>query len=230
MGRSHRLVKLLCAVALAAGGALWLAVSTNAAGEDSITGVVRSASGAEAGVWVIAETDELETLFRKIVVTNDDGRFLIPDLPEAAYTVWVRGYGLVDSAKAPAHAGDDLALDVVAASTPREAAAVYPANYWYSLLEIPGTDEFPGTGPSGNGISPNMRTQAHWIDRLKVWMSAVPSDGPEGHPRSAEPGGLRFDARCVAQAGADRRQRCQHDEHARPHGPRAGRPDVRGLD
>ena len=167
MGRSHRLVKLLCAVALAAGGAVWLAVSTVAAGEDSITGVVRSASGAEAGVWVIAETDDLETLFRKIVVTNDDGRFLIPDLPEAAYTVWVRGYGLVDSAKAPAHAGDDLALDVVAASTPREAAAVYPANYWYSLLEIPGKDEFPGTGPSGNGISPSMRTQAHWIDRLK---------------------------------------------------------------
>ncbi|HIN11986.1 MAG TPA: carboxypeptidase regulatory-like domain-containing protein, partial [Acidobacteria bacterium] len=167
MGRSHRLVKLLCAVALAAGGALWLAVSTVAAGEDSITGVVRSASGAEAGVWVIAETDDLETLFRKIVVTNDDGRFLIPDLPEAVYTVWVRGYGLVDSVKAPAHAGDDLALEVVAATTPREAAGVYPANYWYSLLEIPGKDEFPGTGPSGNGISPSMRTQAHWIDRLK---------------------------------------------------------------
>ena len=167
MGRSHRLVKLLCAVALAAGGALWLAVSTVAAGEDSITGVVRSASGAEAGVWVIAETDDLETLFRKIVVTNDDGRFLIPDLPEATYTVWVRGYGLRDSVKAPARAGDDLALEVVAATTPREAAEVYPANYWYSLLEIPGKDEFPGTGPSGNGISPSMRTQAHWIDRLK---------------------------------------------------------------
>ena len=167
MGRSHRLVKLLCAVALAAGGALWLAVSTVAAGEDSITGVVQSASGAEAGVWVIAETDDLETLFRKIVVTNDDGRFLIPGLPEATYTVWVRGYGLRDSVKAPARAGDDLALEVVAATTPREAAGVYPANYWYSLLEIPGKDEFPGTGPSGNGISPSMRTQAHWIDRLK---------------------------------------------------------------
>ena len=62
-----------------------------------ITGRVASAAGPEAGVWVIAETDELKTPFIKIVVTDDRGRFTLPELPTATYRVWVRGYGLVDS-------------------------------------------------------------------------------------------------------------------------------------
>ena len=62
-----------------------------------ITGTVTSSDGREAGVWVIAETDELETVFRKIVVTDSDGQFLLPELPAATYEVWVRGYGLIDS-------------------------------------------------------------------------------------------------------------------------------------
>ena len=33
----------------------------------------------------------------RIVVTDDRGRYLVPDLPKATYDVWVRGYGLVDS-------------------------------------------------------------------------------------------------------------------------------------
>src|ERR1700736_1777368 len=66
---------------------------------DDIGGVVRGAAGPEAGVWVIAETTELPTKFTKIVVTDDQGRFVIPDLPRADYEVWVRGYGLVDSPK-----------------------------------------------------------------------------------------------------------------------------------
>ena len=59
-----------------------------------IAGTVESTAGPEAGVWVIAETDELETKFVKIVVTDDAGRFLLPELPSATYDVWVRGYGL----------------------------------------------------------------------------------------------------------------------------------------
>src|SRR5882672_7716779 len=62
-----------------------------------ITGVVRSGQGPEAGVWVIAETKDLSTNFIKIVVTDDRGRFMLPELPGATYSVWVRGYGLVDS-------------------------------------------------------------------------------------------------------------------------------------
>jgi len=137
------------------------------AGSDDITGLVQGPRGPETGVWVIAETSDLETKFRKIVVTNDAGRFLIPDMPAAAYQLWVRGYGLVDSEKKRARPGENVTLTATAAATPQEAAQVYPANYWYSLVEIPGPSEFPGTGVTGNGIGEAMRTQAYWIDRLK---------------------------------------------------------------
>ena len=65
--------------------------------EKDIGGTVSGAKGPEAGVWVIAETTDLPTKFARIVVTNDKGQYLIPDLPVANYSVWVRGYGLVDS-------------------------------------------------------------------------------------------------------------------------------------
>ena len=68
-------------------------------GANDLGGAVTSASGPEAGVWVIAETTDLPTKFTKIVVTDDRGRYLIPALPKADYKVWVRGYGLVDSPK-----------------------------------------------------------------------------------------------------------------------------------
>ena len=135
--------------------------------ESDLRGVVRSPAGAEAGVWVIAETDELDTRFRKIVVTGDDGRFLVPDLPAASYRVWVRGYGLVDSAPVTAQPGQTLTLEATQAGTPQEAAAVYPANYWYSLLEPPPAAEFPGTGTDGNGIPRALRSQAAWVNVTK---------------------------------------------------------------
>ncbi len=152
---------------VATGSLLWLAGAAPSAAGDDISGVVRSTSGPEAGVWVVASTDDLETVFRKIVVTDDDGRFLVPDLPDARYKVWARGYGLVDSAALAARPGDSVELNPTVASNPREAAAIYPGNYWYSLLEIPTADEFPGTGERGNGIGREMRNQAHWVDRLK---------------------------------------------------------------
>ena len=132
-----------------------------------ITGLVRSSNGVEAGVWVIAETDDLPTEFVKIVVTNDEGRFLLPDLQEATYDVWVRGYGLVDSTPVTGRPGQDLTLEAVLASTPNEAAKIYPGNYWYSLIEPPAKSEFPGTGPYGNGISVGLRSQAAWVDGMK---------------------------------------------------------------
>src|SRR5262245_27594168 len=72
---------------------------------DDIGGVVTGAKGPEAGVWVIAETSDLPTRFVRIVATDDRGRYVIPDLPKASYNVWVRGYGLVDSAKSKAAPG-----------------------------------------------------------------------------------------------------------------------------
>ena len=160
----------MAALVIAAMTALWLGVAATAQtplDADDIGGVVRSPNGPEAGVWVIAETDDFDTRFRKIVVTDDTGRYVLPDLPDAGYDVWVRGYGLRDSEPVAARPGDSLDLDAVPAADAREAAQVYPANYWYSLVEVPAEDEFPGTGDAGNGISPGMRHQAAWIDGLK---------------------------------------------------------------
>src|SRR6185503_14820448 len=118
---------------------------------DDLGGVVTSAKGPEAGVWVIAETKDLQTGFRKIVVTDDRGRYVVPDLPKANYSVWVRGYGLVDSPKVQASPGNILNLTAVIAPDARAAAQYYPGNYWLALYEMPKASEFPGTGPQGNG-------------------------------------------------------------------------------
>ena len=154
--------------ALAAGAAMPAAESAAGDAEGYISGVVESAAGPEAGVWVIAETGDLGTKFVKIVVTDDDGRFVLPQLPDATYDVWVRGYGLVDSAKVQlAPPLDDAALEAVVAPDEAAAAEYYPGNYWYSLIEPPAPSEFPGTGPAGNGISPAMKSQAAWVDNMK---------------------------------------------------------------
>jgi hypothetical protein len=104
---------------------------------DEIRGVVKSAHGAEAGVWVIAETQDFQTRFAKIVVTDEMGRFLIPDLPKARYCVWVRGYGLADSPKINATPGGTLNLKALAAPDAATAAKTYPAAYWYAMMKIP---------------------------------------------------------------------------------------------
>ena len=135
--------------------------------DDDIGGVVSGPGGPEAGVWVIAETTDLPTRFNKIVVTDDRGRYVLPDLPSATYEVWVRGYGLVDSPKVEATPGTIQNLTAVVAPNPRAAAHYYPAGYWWSLLQVPDKSEFPGTGPDGNGISPNMTSQAVWIRTVK---------------------------------------------------------------
>src|SRR6478735_7459553 len=116
---------------------------------DDIGGVVTGPGGPEAGVWVIAETTDLGTRFAKMVVTDDQGRYVLPDLPAAKYKVWVRGYGLVDSKPVDAAPGKALNLAAVTAPSAKAAAEVYPANYWFALLRPPEDAEFPGTGPQG---------------------------------------------------------------------------------
>src|SRR5919198_4042788 len=111
--------------------------ATVAIDADDIGGVVTSAKGPEAGVWVIAETTDLPTKFARMVVTDDQGRYVVPDLPQASYQVFVRGYGLVDSPRVSAKPGQQLDLKAVIAPDGRAAAQVYPANYWLGLLEIP---------------------------------------------------------------------------------------------
>ena len=138
-----------------------------AAAANDISGIVTGAAGPEAGVWVIAETSELPTKFVKIVVTDDRGRYVIPELPKANYSVWVRGYGLVDSPKQRAAPGATVNLRPTPAPTPQAAAQYYPAGYWYSLMRIPAASEFPGTGPDGNGLSTRLTSQAQLLRSLK---------------------------------------------------------------
>src|SRR3954471_7748752 len=115
-------------------------------GQRDIGGVVSGPKGPEAGVWVIAETTDLPTKYAKVVVTDDKGRYLIPDLPKGNYDVWVRGYGLVDSAKVKAVPGKTVNLNAKLAPSEKEAAEYYPGMYWYSMIKIPAKDQFPGTG------------------------------------------------------------------------------------
>jgi hypothetical protein len=164
------------AVATVAASALLWAACTHGArlasggitiDRDDIAGVVTGASGTEAGVWVIAETSDLPTKFAKIVVTDDQGRYLLPDLPQARYDVWVRGYGLVDSPKRRAEPGTMLNLRATPAPNPRAAAEYYPAGYWFSLINVPPDSEFPGTGPQGNGINPIFKSQPEYVRLVK---------------------------------------------------------------
>ena len=137
-------------------------------GANDLGGTVTSAHGPEAGVWVIAETTDLPTKFAKIVVTDDFGRYVMPELPQADYSVWVRGYGLVDSPKVQSSPGKILNLNAVIAPNAAAAAEYYPAIYWYSMLKIPAKSEFPGTGTKGNGMPETLKSQAEWLNIVKT--------------------------------------------------------------
>src|SRR5438874_2132654 len=126
---------------------------------DDIGGVVTGAKGPEAGVWVIAETTDLPTKMAKIVVTDDQGRYVMPDLPKASYSVWVRGYGLVDSPKVKAVPGKILNLKAVPAPSEAAVAEYYLAIYWYSMFKIPDKSEFP-VG--------KIATQNEWLNVAKT--------------------------------------------------------------
>src|SRR5829696_8102653 len=129
--------------------------------KDDIGGVVTGPSGPEAGVWVIAETTDLPTKYAKSVVTDDQGRYVIPDLPTANYQVWVRGYGLVDSPKVRAKPGQQLNLTAVSAPDERAAAQYYPAIYWYAMLKMPPAKDFGGTSEIPANI-----TREIWRQRM----------------------------------------------------------------
>jgi hypothetical protein len=129
---------------------------------DDIGGVVSGPNGPEAGVWVIAETRDLPTRFIRVVVTDDQGRYVVPDLPQADYDLWVRGYGLVDSPKVKSAPGKLVNHRASAAPNAAAAAKIYPAIYWYSMLKIPAADQF-----GGKSDIPEKITQTDWINSMK---------------------------------------------------------------
>ncbi len=128
-------------------------------GASDIGGTVSGPNGPEAGVWVIAETTDLPTRFIKSVVTDEQGRYLIPELPKASYQVFARGYGLVNSAKLAGEPGKTVNITAVAAPSPKAAAEYYPAIYWYAMLKTPAASEFP-VG--------NVKSQAEWLNVTKT--------------------------------------------------------------
>jgi hypothetical protein len=155
----------ICAGLMALSGAIPTAVYAQQAvtvGATDIGGTVVGAAGPEAGVWVIAETTDLPTKFARIVVTDDSGRYLVPDLPAANYSVWVRGYGLVDSAKLTAKPGQLLNHTAVPAPDEAAAAHYYPAIYWYAMMKIPPASEF-----GGKSDIPEKLTQTDWLKMVK---------------------------------------------------------------
>ena len=129
---------------------------------DDIGGVVSGPRGPEGGVWVIAQTRDLPTRYAKMVVTDEQGRYVIPDLPQAKYQIWVRGYGLIDSSKVDAVPGQQLDLTAVPAPNDAAAARYYPAIYWYAMLKIPDKDQF-----GGKGDIPESVNQADWLTTMK---------------------------------------------------------------
>ena len=128
---------------------------------DDIGGVVTGPNGPEAGVWVIAETTDLPTRYTKSVVTDDQGRYVIPDLPTANYQVFVRGYGLVDSPRLRAKPGQVLNHTAIPAPNERAAAHYYPAIYWFTMLKIPPAKDFGGATDIPKNI-----TQEIWRQRM----------------------------------------------------------------
>lgn len=138
-------------------------VNAQPSAQDFIRGKVHVQHGDPGGVWVIAQTEELGTPFAKIVVTDDKGNFLLPDLPDANYQVWVRGYGLVDSQPVEARPSNkNVNLRAQVASTPQEAAKIYPPAYWYGLLDLPTDADVEALAPA------SIQNAAHWQNRTKL--------------------------------------------------------------
>ena len=196
-GKKSRMRAALLAIGFA--GALPWLVQSQGAGvavdPDDIGGTVTSAKGPEAGVWVIAETTETPTKFAKIVVTDDQGRYVVPDLPRASYQVFVRGYGLIDSPRVTASPGRRLDLKAVMAPDARAAAQVYPAAWWLSLLKAPeghaAQEQFQQTMKEcydchqlGNKATREFQTYVQGTTSLEKWINRT-KYGPSGPSMSS---------------------------------------------
>ena len=180
---------VLIAIASPPAGAQQAATPAVAIDNDDIGGVVRGPGGPEAGVWVIAETRDLPVRYIKIVVTDDQGRYVIPDLPKANYDVWVRGYGLVDLPKVKSEPGKQLNLTAVPAPSETAAAQYYPAIYWYSMMKVPAAGQFGAKGDMPPNVKLTRLSQRHEEQRLRRLPSARPAVDPhhsEVPPRTSK--------------------------------------------
>lgn len=134
--------------------------STEAA---TLSGIIKANGG---GAWVMAMDESLPTRPRTIVVSGPHERYEIPDLDASKkYTVLGRAYGCEDKWIHDVSPGK-LPIELNCDISPQEAAEIYPANYWGSIIHFPGTGEFPGTGTirsGGNGINTNFQERAAYL-------------------------------------------------------------------
>ena len=205
---------------------------TVAVDADDLGGVVTGPKGPEAGVWVIAETTDLPTKFVRIVVTDDRGRYLVPDLPKASYSVWVRGYGLVDSAKVTSRARQGAEPDRGRRARRASRGAVLPGGLLVLAAPGSGQERVPRHRAERERHLSGLKSQGEWIrpDKSGACLSCHQL-GSKG-TRELLPALGHFDSSVDAwqrrlqsgQAGADMMRRAQS---ARAEA-RAGA--VRGLD
>ena len=201
---------------------------------DDIGGVVTGATGPEAGVWVIAET---RTTADPLDQERGDRRSGPLRRPRSA----VRGLRRMGSrlrarrlAESESDSGKIVNLKAVAAPDKKAAAQYYPAQYWFSLLQLPPKSDFPGTGDSGNGISPTIKSQGEWIRQIVNTDGCTGCHQLGGHGDAEIPKSILgelsdYESRLGSahSGGAGRRR---HERTLHTGGPRARSGDVRGLD
>ena len=167
---------------------------------DDIGGVVTGPKGPEAGVWVIAETRDLGVRYIKSVVTDDRGRYVVPDLPAASYVVWARGYGLVDSPRDVAKPGQILNITAIASALARRRRPLLPGHLLVLDAEDPGRRRVRRQGRRHLGAliaaAVDLVDEEHRLRRLPSARPAVHAH----HPASARH--LRHRRRGLEAAGA----------------------------
>ena len=207
-----------------------------------ITGTVTSDKGPEAGVWVIAETNDLQTKMIKTVVTDDQGRYMLPDLPAVNYKVWAEvTESWIQRRSIRSRRPTQWRSKWRPPRLPQEAAKVYPGDYWLSLLAPPPKSMFPGTGeksetdPNGNGLNVAMIRPGRMDQSSEVRLQLLPSAGQSAEPRCAAR--VRGQARppqnpCgrLGMAPGCGRSRNQHVRHSDRDGQDRNREGACGLD
>ena len=225
----------VAAIAVMAGAPVPVAAQQDPAiriNASDLGGVVSGPNGPEAGVWVIAETTDLPTKMAKMVVTDDQGRYVLPDLPGqirrsgcAATGWWIRPRSR--------HAREGCSISPRCRRRMRRP----PPNtirsiYWYAMIKIPEKSEFPGTGPSGNGINPAMKNQGEFMDGIQDrWLRRLPPARQQGDAHDvAAARQVQFRLRGLGPPHPVGPGRRQHGRQHRPHGHAAHAADDGRLD
>ena len=110
----------------------------------------------------------LATPFRKIVVTDEAGRYLVPDLPGRIMSCGWR-LRLVDSPPVAAHAGRSRRVAGCRRARRARGGADLAGELLVLAVEVPPeTSSSRGPGPNGNGIAPEVVTQHQSISTIKA--------------------------------------------------------------